>query len=345
MNFINYGVQGADVSFYQDSDYTPQQIDFSKMIEQNASFVIIRAGQNNWIDPDFGYNWQKAKETGLPRGSYWFYDSRISPIYQAELFASLFVSDSPELRLWIDLEETYGGLYSGFANWKKFLLRLQQLLPRARIGIYTSYGYINGKIPLAEYSFFASFSLWLAWWDINNPQDVIIPAPWTSCEFWQWGTPAWGLLWGCESIEIDMNLFNGTKAEFQARFGLNLPGVIMKGTALVTVNIRDINNLIIGKLYRGDVVYGEVKTTFGLQRIFFNKVYRVAGEIQPWQDGSNAAIDDGVTKLIALSDEPEPGTQKPSIFISHSFSDTLTVDGVIYDATFSVNNVEYKPRP
>lgn len=220
MNFSTFITQGADISFYQDNDNTPQQINFDKMVEQGADFVIVRAGQNAWIDSDFSYNWSKAKQAGLPRGSYWFYDSRYDPIKQAELFASLFISDKPELRLWLDLEDNYNGLYKGYIYWKKFLIRLRELLPLVKIGIYTGYYYISGKIPASEHSFFKQFPLWLAWYT-NNPANVLVPIPWTNAEFWQWGIPSWGLAWGCESVEIDMNRYNGSKSQLLSAFGLN----------------------------------------------------------------------------------------------------------------------------
>jgi lysozyme len=255
MQFNNTGVIGADVSFYQDNNNTPRRIDFSKMPTQGADFVIIRGGQNVWVDEDFAYNWQKAKEAGLPRGSYWFYDSRYDPVKQAELFAGLF-TDKPELRLWVDLEEKYGGAFQGFANWKKFLVRLQELLPDVKKGIYTGYYYIAGKIPLAEYSFFAQFDLWLAWYT-SDPAIVKVPAPWTSVEFWQWGTPAWGLAWGCESIEIDMNIFNGTAEEFKKRF-LSTTEVGMRYFDIKgTMNIREGTSTTsqdLGDLFAGDKV-------------------------------------------------------------------------------------------
>jgi len=55
-------VLGIDVSFYQDDNATPQQIDFQKAKSNGAGFAIIRVGQNLWVDPDFAYNWKKAKE-------------------------------------------------------------------------------------------------------------------------------------------------------------------------------------------------------------------------------------------------------------------------------------------
>src|SRR5689334_6683785 len=84
----NY-VIGPDVSFYEDDPETPQGIDFIKM-RANAGFVIVRAGQNLWPDPDFKINWREAKKAGMPRGSYWFYDSRVDPKRQAEIWASMF---------------------------------------------------------------------------------------------------------------------------------------------------------------------------------------------------------------------------------------------------------------
>lgn len=221
MIFNDAGVKGADVSFWQDVPSTPQQIDFETMKSAGADFVIIRAGQNTWVDSDFKYNWAKAK--GLPRGAYWFYDSRSDPVKQAELFASLFKDDSPELELWLDLEERYGGQWAGYVHWKKFLNRLRQLT-NARIGIYTGYGYIKDRIPVDEYAFFAQFPLWLAWYT-NLHANVTVPRPWTSCLYWQWGTPSWGLEWGCESKEIDMNLFNGTREQFNSRYGATMPEI------------------------------------------------------------------------------------------------------------------------
>src|SRR5690349_7631969 len=82
-------VIGPDVSFYQDDPETPQGIDFKRM-KASAGYVIIRAGQNVWVDSDFKGNWLAAKQAGLPRGSYWFYDSRVEPKKQAELWVQQF---------------------------------------------------------------------------------------------------------------------------------------------------------------------------------------------------------------------------------------------------------------
>ena len=62
---------GPDVSYYNDDDETPQGIDFEKM-KLKVDFVIVRAGQNKWVDLDFTTNWLAAGKAGIPRGSYWY---------------------------------------------------------------------------------------------------------------------------------------------------------------------------------------------------------------------------------------------------------------------------------
>ncbi len=59
-------VLGTDVSFYQDDPATARQINFGAMRAAGADFVFIRAGQNQWVDPDFSYNWARAKVAGSP---------------------------------------------------------------------------------------------------------------------------------------------------------------------------------------------------------------------------------------------------------------------------------------
>jgi GH25 family lysozyme M1 (1,4-beta-N-acetylmuramidase) len=233
MNFVNEGIQGADVSYWQDDNATPQQIDFSKAVLNGALYTIVRAGQGSWPDPDFKINWRNAKVADLPRGSYWYYDSRYDPEKQATLWASL-LTDRPELEIFLDLEEHYGGPYSGYVYWKKFLNKLRTLLPTVRIGIYTGYYYITGRIPASEYAYFSQFILWLSWYT-QNVSYVLIPAPWKSCLYWQWGTPVWGLAWGCESLEIDMNLFNGTREDFNKRYGFG--GSMYSGKAKVDAKL------------------------------------------------------------------------------------------------------------
>ncbi|NPV77892.1 MAG: hypothetical protein HPY59_16145, partial [Anaerolineae bacterium] len=77
---------GIDVSFWQDNNNTPQQIDWNKAKKAGAVFAFIKASQATFTDSDFEYNWQNAKTAGILRGAYHFYDYRVSPKTQATYF-------------------------------------------------------------------------------------------------------------------------------------------------------------------------------------------------------------------------------------------------------------------
>ncbi|WKZ34699.1 MAG: SH3 domain-containing protein [Anaerolineales bacterium] len=215
-------VIGTDVSFYQDDPQTPEGIDFIKM-RSAAGYVIIRAGQNLWADRDFKVNWREAKRAGLPRGSYWFYDSRVDPRKQAELWASLFAGDFGELPLFADFEDNYGGAFKGWRHWYTFLERIKELAPGREIGIYTAYYYwientTSAGIPNASLEYFKQYPLWIANYGVSKP---LVPKPWTNWTFWQFTDKGDGRIYGVESLNIDLNHFNGDLTAFRTRFKLS----------------------------------------------------------------------------------------------------------------------------
>lgn len=198
-----------DISFYQDDNNTVRGIDFNQMKSQTEA-VIIRVGQNNWPDSDFKTNWQNAKNAGLLRGSYWFYDSRTSPEAQANMCARMFDGDFGELPFWFDAEENYRGKYRGMKMWIRFLDEFQRLVPYKEIGIYTGYYYwlentrwVDGYRPRHN-SYFSQFPLWLAQYASKITR---VPRPWTYPTFWQYTDNGDGALYGVESKNIDLNLF------------------------------------------------------------------------------------------------------------------------------------------
>jgi GH25 family lysozyme M1 (1,4-beta-N-acetylmuramidase) len=219
-------VIGPDVSFYQDDPETPQGIDFVKM-KASAGFVIIRAGQNLWPDPDFKFNWREARKAGLPRGSYWFYDSRADPAEQAGLWISLFEGDLGELPLFADFEENYQGPYKGWRKWYDFLEELKKLAPGREISIYTAFYYWRDNAPNAttqatSLEYFHQYPLWIANYSATKPS---VPKPWTPDEwlFWQYTEVGDGKLYGVETNGIDLNYFNGDQDALKTRF--NIPAL------------------------------------------------------------------------------------------------------------------------
>lgn len=223
---------GPDISLYDDNVETPTRIDFAKM-RNVADFVIVRAGQNLWADRDFVYNWAAAKNAGLPRGSYWFYDSRADPKRQAEMWVDLMDGDFGELPLFADFEETYGGQYQGWRKWYDFLERLKELVGQKEIAVYTAFYYWRDNAPNAtseaqSLEYFHQYPLWIANYGTTDP---VLPKPWGDNEwlFWQFTEAGDGALYGVESKGIDLNYFNGDAEAFRQRFGIGDPGEIPPG--------------------------------------------------------------------------------------------------------------------
>lgn len=202
---------GPDVSFYQDDPSTPKTIDFQMMKNAGAYFVIIRGGQNTWGDRDFKVNWKNA-EGKLPRGSYWFYDSRVDPKVQAAKWRSMFEDNNfGELPLWCDFEDNYNGTFKGWKNWYNFIEEVRRLFPGHRIGIYTGYYYwkentLDVGILFQSLEYFKQYPLWIANYGVDAP---LVPKPWTTWTLWQFTDNGNGVLYGVESLNIDLNYFNG----------------------------------------------------------------------------------------------------------------------------------------
>lgn len=221
MNFDDRGIFGFDVSFYQDNNETPQQIDFNKMKSYGASFVIVRAGQNLYPDPDFQYNWKNAKSVGLPRSSYWFLDIHSSGKVQAQKYLTVLDGDLGEGLLFVDYEKDLQGAFPVWNEVYNFITELMNNgISKSKIGIYTGYFFWveHGPLSITQRDWFAQFPLWIAWYT-TNPDFVKIPPSWVDCLVWQDGTPSIGLQVGVESKEIDHNKFNGDDVKFKLYFG------------------------------------------------------------------------------------------------------------------------------
>lgn len=258
MNLSNHGIFGFDVSWYQDINSTPQKIDFKKMKDYGASFVIIKVGQFIYADEDFRDNWKNAKEAGLPRGAYFFGDKDASGKSQAQKFWNLIKDDLPEGPVFVDFEN---GSWTDWNELYNFLVEFQTLskFPNEKIGIYTGYYWWREHVPALKAQWFGKFLLWEAWYT-DIPEEVLIPFPWTELLLWQSGTPAIGSEVGVESKEVDYDVFNGDEDKFKSFFGQNPntppeePMVILYYADLkagLTSNVRStpgLNNTPIGQL-------------------------------------------------------------------------------------------------
>jgi GH25 family lysozyme M1 (1,4-beta-N-acetylmuramidase) len=262
---ISNTVRLADVSYYQGV------IDFNIMKAAGIAGAIIRAGQRNWVDTRFKENWQKAKAAGMPRGSYWLYDSREDPKKQAALWWAQIESDPGELVHVADLEENYGGAYGSRAHMKTFLQEFMRLsrLPADRIAIYTGFFWWADRV--GNDIFFSIFPLWLAWYATMGV--VRVPGPWEVEDllFWQYTSSGNGTAYGVSSLEIDLNWFCCSPEFFTERFGVEIsfptppdggPMWYRVNTAVLNIregrgaSYRDLGDLLKGDLVEVDDIVG-----------------------------------------------------------------------------------------
>ena len=208
-------VWGCDISFWQDQDETPQKVDFRKMKAGGASFVFIRAGQNKWRDPDFADFWGAAKGI-IPRGAYFYLDSRASMKDQARVLADALFMDPGELPYAIDFEQVASkkaGINTQLtiSHFNDFYGWMQEFLPMYKKQPICYTGYYFWRDFGSSNALYSHFPLWIARYKAAEP---LVPAPWTKASFWQWTDGGPGKELGVESNAIDLNYFMGTREEF-----------------------------------------------------------------------------------------------------------------------------------
>ena len=240
----------------EQNDFVPGQL-----IMDGYSGVIFKAGQGEWAavpryHPDW---WQKAKDAGLKRGWYWLVDSRYpASDHITEMEKFHIFDDLGELGLWADVEKPIITMedgeykdtpYSGASNVVDFVYLVRN--KGHKIGIYTAPGpfeLICGGASKERKDYLAECELWTAQYT-NQPTPQLYGS-WKSYVWWQ------------VREGPDVNVFNGTDAEFYAKYGGVMPPStqgesMLKGTVLVDLNIRpsaDTSQAAIGKLLKNDLV-------------------------------------------------------------------------------------------
>lgn len=229
-------ISGVDVSVYQDLNTTPQKINFAKMRAAGAQFVFIRCAFGTQIDEDFYDNWNAAKVAGLLRGAYCFWDYRTGaakPSAQIARWMALLSADPGEMPPAIDVEQPN-------AKWPalppsavvldtiwQFDNAVRTILKRETGGVLYSNpaGIISRMIPAPAW--LTAMQLWVANWYVQ-PEYILAnrnwTLPWKKWTFWQQGLgKGRGPEFGVESLDIDMDYFNGTLEELKTFAGVNLP--------------------------------------------------------------------------------------------------------------------------
>ena len=202
----SYPVRGVDVSSYQG------EIDWQVLSEQDIDFAYIKATEgSSYKDPYFDRNFAAAAETQLRIGAYHFFSFESSGMTQAENFCSVVPGSVGMLPPVIDVE--YYGEYGSLTDDET--LNVQKEL-RVCVDRLSEYYGVSPVIYATRRSYrqiiqdkFDDCGMWL--------RSVYLRVPGsTRCTFWQYSDK--GRLDGYSGEEkyIDLNVFCGTREEFES---------------------------------------------------------------------------------------------------------------------------------
>ncbi len=219
-------VKGIDVSVWQHPNDEP--IDFVALKSKyDVSFVVIKASDGGTRGNDNALNWfpvdsAAARAEGLVVGAYHYAQPGNldrNTITDAKMQAQRAVKQAEgakvgDLPLTLDLEELpCGWTIQRLAKWTKaFLIEAETLTGRTPI-IYSN-GMFIGRLLDAGATDLSRYPLWLAKWGPKlrtNPKETRI---WNN-NWTIWQFTADGDISAVPSSTTDLNVFNGTKEQFQ----------------------------------------------------------------------------------------------------------------------------------
>jgi Lyzozyme M1 (1,4-beta-N-acetylmuramidase) len=202
-----YPVRGVDISSYQGN------IDWPVLSKQGVDFAFIKATEGSSSqDKQFQYNWVNANQAKLKVGAYHFFSFDSSGTTQADNFIHIVPKQAKSLPPVVDIE-LYGEKGKKPPDKAKTNEALDELLDKLE----TYYG----KKPIiyaTEKSYdlyikggYADYPIWIR--DVFRSPLLLDQREWT---FWQYSDHQ--VLKGYKGKEkyIDMNVYRGTKAEFEA---------------------------------------------------------------------------------------------------------------------------------
>ncbi|HMP94183.1 MAG TPA: GH25 family lysozyme, partial [Phnomibacter sp.] len=173
--------------------------------EVKLQFAFIKATEADYlVDVAFSRNWRKSREAGITRGAYHFFRFGVPAASQARLFINTVKLQPGDLPPVLDVE-VFGGtdkeaLQNEVQLWLQLIEQHYQLKPI----IYTNASFYNRWL----WPRFNEYPLWVAhYFERRQPR---VNRNW---QFWQHNES--GRVNGIKSF-VDFNVFNGSRADFEA---------------------------------------------------------------------------------------------------------------------------------
>jgi lysozyme len=184
--------------------------DAAKAKSAGAEFVFIKASQATFTDPLFAANWAKAQTAGLLRGAFHYLDYTKPARDQANYLANLLRANPGELPPVVDFEQrrTDNNILVARTFLRDFI---DQIGSSGYTPIlYTSNSFWNEYGESADNSW-TKHPLWIAHY--TTAPSPTVPPPWPAWTFWQYTSKGSGPAFGTESMNLDLDYFNGSKSD------------------------------------------------------------------------------------------------------------------------------------
>lgn len=195
----DYAVEGIDVSRYQGV------VDWRIVAGQGFSFAFIKATEGEqYQDPNYCNNWDNARQAGMKRGAYHFFQPGVPAEKQADNFINTVEMEYGDLPPVLDIEITSDLPKEVIVERIKAWLYLIELEYSIRPVIYTHFKFYNKYIA----GNFDEYPIWIAKYG-SRPPPLGGKKQWT---FWQYGNK--GSIEGVEGM-VDLNVFNGNQQDLE----------------------------------------------------------------------------------------------------------------------------------
>jgi len=207
-----YPVKGIDVSSYQG------EINWQELSKENISFAFIKATEgSSFVDKNFKYNFSEARKTLLCVGAYHFFSFDSSGETQAENFIKNVEPFDGMLPPVIDVE-FYGDKEQNPPDRNDVEIKLKALIKKLEEH-YNQKPIIYATEKSYEYYLsddYKDYDIWIR--NVITKPNLSDGRSWT---FWQYTNREKLKGYSGREEYIDMNVFCGTKAEFETYLKAN----------------------------------------------------------------------------------------------------------------------------
>lgn len=192
----HYSIRGIDVSRYQ------SHIDWALLTEQDKlHFIFMKATEGRtYIDPTFKKRWKAARQHGLIRGAYHYYQPNKDAVAQARHFIQTVPLKAGDLPPVLDVEDLFRvpsqQVVEGVQAWSDLIEKRYGVRPI----IYTSLHWYQAYLGAA----FPKHVFWVARYARHEP-----PVKWI---FWQYSSRTY--MDGVQG-RVDGNVFVGSRWELE----------------------------------------------------------------------------------------------------------------------------------